>query len=77
MSLAELTAWCEGRFPESATKVGSVPDPRAFDIPWMILDSRQAQDTWDWHPQTSIQQTCEEIATFAEAHPNWLEISAS
>ena len=75
MSLAELTAWCQTRFPDSATKVTSDPKPRAFDIPWMILDPQKAGAIWDWKPRTSVHAVCEEIATFAEDHRDWIALS--
>jgi CDP-paratose 2-epimerase len=76
MSLAELSGWCQQRFPDSATQISTNPENRPFDIPWMILDPTLAANTWNWHPQTTIHQTCEEIATFAESHPHWLQTSA-
>lgn len=76
LSLAELTAWCQQRFPDSKTTISSNPAPRPFDIPWMVLDPSLAATAWDWRPQTTIHQTCEEIAAFAESHPNWLQTSA-
>jgi CDP-paratose 2-epimerase len=32
---------------------------------------------WDWKPQTSLAAILEEIATHAEAHPNWLKLSGA
>lgn len=75
MSLAELTAWCQERFPESKTQITSDPVPRAFDIPWMILDPQLAQDTWSWKPQTNVRAVCEEIAAFADKNPDWIALS--
>ena len=75
MSLAELTAWCQKRFPGSKTECASNPDPRAYDIPWMVLDHQKAQDTWGWKPETNIETVCEEIAQFAEQNPDWINFS--
>jgi CDP-paratose 2-epimerase len=74
MSLRQLSEWCHGRFGEHA--VSSDPVPRAFDIPWMVLDSRAAADAWGFRPEFSTAQTLEEIARHAEAHPEWLDLSA-
>lgn len=72
-SLSELTRWCQLRYPKSTTSVNSTLEDRPFDIPWMVLDSSLAKDTWAWKPQSSIETICNEIADFADKHPNWLE----
>lgn len=73
-SLAQLSEWCAERFGRH--KIGANAARRAFDLPWLVLDSQAAQRNWDWRPQTAFDQICEEIARHAEQHPNWLEISA-
>ncbi len=73
-SLARLTAWCDARF--GAHPVRSDPTPRTFDIPWMIVDAARASARWDWKPSISLDEILEEIARHAEAHPEWLELSA-
>jgi CDP-paratose 2-epimerase len=75
MSLAQLSDWCAERF--GPHKIGHDPTPRAFDIPWMVLDSTRAQKQWSWQPACKIDEILAEIASHAEKHPNWLEISAS
>jgi len=75
MSLRSLSQWCLARFGDHV--VESDPTPRAFDIPWMILDSRQAESAWGFRPEYSLTRILEEIATHAEAHPDWLDLSAS
>ena len=71
MSLAQLSAWCAARFGPHA--IASDPRPRPFDIPWMVMDCRAAQDRWDWRPQTSLTAILEEIAQHAEQNSDWLE----
>ncbi len=74
MSLAQLSDWCAERFgPHQVVKDGT---PRPFDIPWMVLDSSLARKVWDWQPETSLGSILDEIAHHAEAHPDWLELSA-
>jgi len=74
MSLAQLSDWCAGRFgPHQVVKDGT---PRPFDIPWMVLDSSLAKEGWNWEPETSLETILDEIARHAEAHPDWLELSA-
>ena len=40
MSLRQLSAWCAGRF--GAREVASDPQPRPFDVPWLVLDAAAA-----------------------------------
>jgi CDP-paratose 2-epimerase len=75
MSLLQLTRWCDARF--GSHPVASDPRPRAFDLPWVVLDARLAGEAWDWHPQTPTEAILEEIAIHAEANPDWLKLSAS
>jgi CDP-paratose 2-epimerase len=74
MSLAELSRWCAARFGEH--EVASDPKPRQYDVPWLVMDSRLAENTWAWRPSIKLEAILEEIAQHAEAHPDWLEISA-
>jgi CDP-paratose 2-epimerase len=72
-SLHELSTWCEDRFGPG--NVSSQPENRKFDVPWLVLDSSQAQRHWDWKPQTSLEATWSEIAELAEQHPDWLDMA--
>lgn len=74
MSLAQLSDWCAKRFgPHQVATDGS---SRPFDIPWMVLNSALATQIWNWQPQTSVESILDEIAHHAEAHPDWLDLSA-
>lgn len=73
-SLLQLSRWCEGRFGPHAVAVDG--SPRPFDIPWMVLDSARAARVWGWQPATPVAAVLEEIAAHAEAHPDWLDLSA-
>jgi CDP-paratose 2-epimerase len=75
MSLAQLSRWCAERF--GLHQVTSDPEPRPFDVPWLVMDSRLAKETWGWRPTLSLEAILEEIARHAEAHPRWLEMSAA
>jgi CDP-paratose 2-epimerase len=69
--LTELTAWCDRRFgPNPPVPDGS---ERPYDVPWLILDSAQAKQCFDWQPTIAIESILEEIAAHVEANPNWLE----
>jgi CDP-paratose 2-epimerase len=73
-SLLQLTEWCDDRFGRHP--VGSDPEPRAFDIPWIVLDPAKARRIWGWAPKTPVLAILEEIAAHAGTHPDWLELSA-
>jgi CDP-paratose 2-epimerase len=73
MSLAQLTAWCDGRLgPHS---VGSDARQRPYDLPWVVMDNREATLDFDWRVETPLSEVLEGIAKHAEAHPDWLERS--
>jgi len=74
MSLAQLSEWCAERF--GAYEVKADGTPRAFDIPWMVLNSALASKIWKWQPETSVENILAEIARHAESHPEWLDLSA-
>jgi hypothetical protein len=73
MSLRQLSEWCATRF--GAYAVDQDPIPRAFDVPWMVLDASLARGAWTWAPETALETILDEIAVHAEAHRGWLEIS--
>ncbi|MEY3609239.1 MAG: CDP-paratose 2-epimerase [Verrucomicrobiota bacterium] len=73
-SLRQLSDWCRDRFGDHV--VTADPAPRAFDLPWLVLDAAKARRLWDWAPATSREEICAEIAAHAETHPDWLELSA-
>jgi CDP-paratose 2-epimerase len=75
MSLRQLTEWCDDRFGVHA--VAKDPRPRRFDVPWMVLDSTLAASTWHWRPCVSLPAILEEIASHAEVHPEWLQLSGA
>ena len=74
MSLRQLSDWCAGHLGEHWA--GAEPKPRAFDIPWLVLDSARAARVWNWQPSTPTPKILEEIAAHARSHPEWLEVSA-
>jgi CDP-paratose 2-epimerase len=74
MSLRQLSNWCACRF--GAQNVVADGTPRPFDIPWIVLDHAKATRLWNWHPQTPVAAILDDIAVHAQAHPEWLDISA-
>jgi len=73
MSLAQLTEWCDARFGPHEPLPD--PRPRPYDIPWMIMDSAEAERDFGWRPETPLEAVLAEIASHAEHHPDWLETS--
>lgn len=73
MSLRQLSDWCAHRF--GPHEVASDPKPRAFDLPWVVLDASLAHRSWDWGATTPLADILEEIASHADANPHWLELS--
>ncbi len=72
-SLRQLTAWCDREL--GVHPVSSDPQPRPFDLPWVVLDSALATKTWGWKPATTTEQILKEIARHAEKNPDWLKLS--
>jgi CDP-paratose 2-epimerase len=42
----------------------------------MVLDAAKARRLWGWSPATPTRDILEEIAVHAEAHSDWLDLSA-
>lgn len=74
-SLAELSSWCAGRF--GYHQVLESAEERNFDLPWLVMDSSTARDSWGWQPEIPLSAIWEEIASHAEANLNWLDISGA
>ena len=73
MSLAQLTAWCDERFGRHVPSVD--PQPRKYDIPWMVMDNTVAARDFGWDIETPLSTILEDIAHHANKHPDWLELS--
>ena len=65
-----------GKSSDDNTEARRVGAPRAFDIPWIVLDSAKAARVWQWSPATTRDAILEEIAQHAEKNPGWLDLSA-
>jgi CDP-paratose 2-epimerase len=72
-SLAQLTAWCDARFGFHSPQ--SDPRPRTYDVPWMAMDSSDAQRDFGWRVATPMDDILDQIARHAEQNPDWLERS--
>lgn len=71
VSLAELSRWCSERF--GPREVKTAPETRPYDLPWIVLDSGRAENRYDWRPTRDAWAICEEIASHAATHPDWLD----
>ncbi|MEM7453419.1 MAG: NAD-dependent epimerase/dehydratase family protein [Planctomycetota bacterium] len=74
-SLAQLSQWCEARF--GPHEVGSDPNPRRFDIPWMIMDATRASERWGWQPEIEREAVFNEIAEKSLQTPIRLEVKSA
>ena len=43
----------------------------------MVLDSSNAEKSWDFGIQSRLEDVVEDIAKFAESHGNWIVLSNS
>ena len=73
ISLCQLSEWCRERFGNHV--VTSQPEPRPFDLPWVVLDASLAREDWGWKPSRRTADILEEIARHAEQHPEWLDLA--
>lgn len=73
-SLRQVSDWCAARF--GAHTVTSAAETRPFDLAWTVLDSAACRTRWNWKPAIPRDAIFEEIAAYAERHPEWLELSA-
>lgn len=74
MSLRQLSNWCAERF--GVHEVASTKEERPFDLPWLVLDSTRAEANWNWRQEISLGDILDEIATHAERHPKWLDLTS-
>ena len=72
MSLKELSNWCEERF--GSNEIIPSEEVRLMDAPWIVMDSKVAQNAWNWNIQTRLDKILDEIADHAEKNPDWLKL---
>jgi CDP-paratose 2-epimerase len=73
VSLAQLNAWCNRRFGAHAPSADTRPRP--YDIPWVVMDSSDAERDFGWRVDFPLDGILDEIAQHAERDPDWLEKS--
>lgn len=74
-SLAQLSEWCHTHL--GAREVIQDGRDRAYDLPWVVLDSSLARASWNWSPTRRSDEIFQEIAAHARAHPEWLRTSGA
>ena len=75
-SLADLSAWCAERYGEHP--VAADPQPRRFDIPWLIMDSSLAREHLGLAAARFRWQTfCWKLPYTRNSIREWLELSAA
>jgi CDP-paratose 2-epimerase len=73
MSLAQLSAWCSERF--GPRQVETEHTGRAWDVPWVVMDTTRTSRRFEWAPRVSIGRILDEIADHHHRHPDWLDIT--
>jgi CDP-paratose 2-epimerase len=73
MSLAQLSRWCALEFGQHTVERDT--QPRRFDIPWMVIDSRQVSAACGWRPRIGVTAILDDIAGHHRRHPEWLDVS--
>lgn len=73
LSLKQLSQWCAAEFGAHAVSANLAS--RAYDIPWLVMNSDRAKRQWGWHPVKRVEQILSEIAEHARTNPEWLELS--
>lgn len=73
-SLQQLSNWCSDRWGPQPVSANTAP--RAYDLPWVVLDHALASNSWGWTPQLNTSNILSEIAIFAENNLNWIALSA-
>lgn len=71
MSLRELSDYCTARF--GPKQLQSVPETRAFDIPFYVSDCSMAQQVWAWQPEDDATAILDEITNWAIANRSLIE----
>jgi CDP-paratose 2-epimerase len=72
MSLYELSHYCAERFGKHK-EVKSMPENRAFDIPYYITDNTLVEATWGWLPEMQASTVLDSIAQWAENNRSVIE----
>jgi CDP-paratose 2-epimerase len=72
-SLAQLSRWCAGEF--GSHPILAAPEPRPFDVPWVVMDSRRAMSAFGWRPRVALEAIRAEIAAHHRQNPQWFHLT--
>lgn len=60
-SLHQISHWCRKHLGPHV--LGRDPQPRPFDLPWLVMDCRRAEKIWSWGEQADLPTIFDEIAS--------------
>ncbi len=69
MSLAQLSRWCADEF--GPHHIEPAREPRPFDVPWVVMDSRRVEAAFQWRPHVDLRTILAQIAEHHRQHPEW------
>jgi CDP-paratose 2-epimerase len=72
-SLARLSRWCAAEF--GPHPIMAVPEQRAFDVPWVVMDSRRVATEFGWRPRMELAAILAEIAAHHRQNPQWFHLA--
>lgn len=73
-SLNQLSQWCTERWGTNV--VEAAPKARTYDLPWVVLDSSEVIENWNWKPRLTLFSVLEDLARFADQNPGWTNLSS-
>lgn len=73
MSLKELSDWCVDNIDKDDSLVTSSDEVRPFDIPVFIMNTKKAQERWDFKVTVNLNKTLREIRDYVVKNPEFLQ----
>jgi CDP-paratose 2-epimerase len=73
MSLKELSDWCVDNIDKDDSLVTSSDEVRPFDIPVFIMNTKKAQERWDFKVTVNLNKTLREIRDYVLRNPEFLQ----
>jgi len=73
MSLKELSDWCVDNIDKDDSHVTSSDEVRPFDIPVFIMNTKKAQERWDFKVTINLNKTLREIRDYVLGNPEFLQ----
>lgn len=73
MSLLELTEWCKENIDSTNNEPESFPIDRPFDIPVFAMDSKKAENRWNFKITVHTHEILSEIRDYVKNNPDFLD----